>query len=360
MKSVLAQELPNLVFPEYQIKEELYDEPPYSISKNFLQHIEKTHHPILFTGLSFRELEGGLKGSVIIKCFDIDRNKVQKENWIPCLFCGRKRQFLQGALIWSPDHRIRLIGNCCAKKHFGNDYSILQKNYEQKRENDLNVDFLISNLEKIPFLLLEVEKLGFLSETMMGNRNKFKAGFRELYKFLQKVSKAGGNLTIEIQSEDELTQFILNEQKQGTYKTENIHKLMGQEFLDNFNPYEKYNWILENLKKFNFKTDDERQEYILQIIKDDNHLSKITKEMKDIANEIYELHIWLKNAVMFFSLENLDGLKKYRSHPNCTMPFRIDVLEDDVKFYKVPPHYPTTLKIGKILRVPDILIPKWE
>lgn len=143
---------------EEQNEELLFDDPPYSLlSRSFNLHIQKTQHPESFSGLSWSKPPNNLVGSVILSPFDIDRNR--RKGHVRCCNCNGREKFLDGMLIWSPDKKIRIIGNKCAQRIDKDTADSMLRSHKNKKKEERDTDFLENNLKLIPSIYKKVECL---------------------------------------------------------------------------------------------------------------------------------------------------------------------------------------------------------
>jgi hypothetical protein len=172
--------------------------PPPSLQHEFKDHIRRTSRPEDFPGLSWTEPPFKLAGSHIVCRFQIDGSKRASEHYIPCANCGNQPKFLDGALIWSPDHRIRLIGHCCAAATSGDTYQKMLNEHEEKEQTERNVEFLLSHLSLIPSMILEIARMEQICSNIRTYRNQFKVHLGPLYSAIRKAGKDGSKLSVSI------------------------------------------------------------------------------------------------------------------------------------------------------------------
>lgn len=98
-----------------------YHTPPSSEDRLIMTAITEGQ-PEKIIGLNWDKPDFSAKGHKIVRGFAIDRKKRPSRDHIRCAICsGNHPKFLDGAVVWSPDRWLRLIGHVCAAKpeHFG-------------------------------------------------------------------------------------------------------------------------------------------------------------------------------------------------------------------------------------------------
>lgn len=332
--------------------------PPPSFRDKFLKHIEDTNRPETFCGLSWSMPPDKLEGSEIITRFKVSSNKRPKGDLVPCTLCDNRPKFLAGGLIWSPDHRVRLIGHCCAKNYGDETFREMLSEYRDKEQADQHVDFLLENLRYAQMYANEATKLESVCYNLMHYRNVFKSQLREAWGLIKKAHKGGGALKVAVAHNSEVYSEILKaEGGVNEHQFETIHTLIGDEFYANsFNFRKECNELISFFQGFELFDEDACLSAVVELESDRKKLAQIVKSYKQNKDRIYILHKRISNAIMFFSRQNLDGLRKYGAHTLSDLPFSVRIENDMVTFKLVDKDHPVSFKLGSNTTVPTILL----
>jgi hypothetical protein len=139
-----------------------YNTPPSSDDEAIGRAIQDGQ-PEKIAGLSWSKPDFSGPDHKIIRVFDIDRKKRPGLECIPCAICsGSHPKFLDGAVLWSPDGWLRVIGHVCAAKpeHFGEArYRGLKKQRDQEELDNVALNWLHANIARFRPLVTDVNKL---------------------------------------------------------------------------------------------------------------------------------------------------------------------------------------------------------
>jgi hypothetical protein len=330
--------------------------PPPTLRQEFKTHIEETNRPETFPGLS--RTKPDLEGSQIIHRFKVD-GKRRPNDFIPCSACNNQPKFFDGAFIWSPDGRIRLIGHCCASASGGEAYQLMQKDYEDKEQAERNIQFLEENLKRAPHVLSELKKLEDVCRVLREHRNAFKAHLKPLQACINKAFKHGGKLTVAIAHEaSEVRREIFKGRGNTEYEIETVHLLSGREFLDGgFNPNRECQDLMAYFEGLIRPSEYDYFSMIADASEDNARLAAFARGYRENITRVAKLHERAKNAAGFFGRSNLEGLKKYGAHQQTDLPFAVIIEAGGVSFKVGDQTRFTALTLGPVFQVPDISLP---
>jgi hypothetical protein len=109
--------------------------------------------PEYIHGLSWSKPDFSRLEHKIIRTFAIDRKKRPDRTCIPCAICsGQKPKYLDGAVLWSSDGTLRIIGHRCAKRseHFGAaEYNSMLRKARQTQLDGIAWDWLYANISAL-------------------------------------------------------------------------------------------------------------------------------------------------------------------------------------------------------------------
>lgn len=139
-----------------------YPSPPSSENPQIMEAV-RSGRPEEIQGLSWTPPDFSAPGHRIIRTFSIESKQRAGREYIPCAICsGDHPKFLDGAVIWSPDGYLRLIGHKCAARpeHFGEaGYRSLRKRREQEELDNVALTWLAANIAALKTLADTVQQL---------------------------------------------------------------------------------------------------------------------------------------------------------------------------------------------------------
>jgi len=110
----------------------------------------RSSRPEEIPGLAWSKPDFVATGHKIVRSFALDRKKRPGLECVPCAMCsGGHPKFLDGAVLWSPDGWLRVIGHVCAAKpeHFGEaQYRTLRRQQQQEELDAVAFDWLHANV----------------------------------------------------------------------------------------------------------------------------------------------------------------------------------------------------------------------
>lgn len=177
-----------------------YRSPPSHDDEGVLRPIREGR-PENINGLSWSRPDFAAQGHKIIRSFSIDRKKRPGLTCIPCAICsGSHPKFLDGAVLWSPDGWLRVIGHVCAARpeHFGQArYSTLKRQREQEELDGVALLWVENNIKAFRPLIAVVNRI---KESAVFWERQQHLLFRNVPGISQMledaVRKHGGNLTV--------------------------------------------------------------------------------------------------------------------------------------------------------------------
>ena len=176
-----------------------YERPPSAEDPRIRNALDKGL-PEEIVGLTWQPPDFSADGHKIIHAFAIDRKKRPGRDLIPCAICsGERPKFLDGAILWSPDRYLRVIGHVCAARpeHFGEArYRVLREKSKQEQLDRAALDWLQAQICGLQKLRSDVETLRRVALFIEKESRSFFNGVRPLAEFLANVVKReGGRLT---------------------------------------------------------------------------------------------------------------------------------------------------------------------
>jgi hypothetical protein len=177
-----------------------YPVPPSSDDESIRTAI-RDGKPEEIPGLIWGKPDFSTEGHKLVLTFAIDRKKRPGHECIPCAMCSVDHpKYLGGAVLWSPDGWLRVIGHVCAAKpeHFGEaGYRGLRKQRQQEVIDSVAFDWLHANIEVFRPLVHGVNALKALAMVLENQQQVFFRGVPALAAALaQAAGRHGGELTV--------------------------------------------------------------------------------------------------------------------------------------------------------------------
>ena len=305
-----------------------YLTPPSPDDPAILEPIRRSQ-PEEIHGLAWTTPDFSAPGHKIIRTFSIASKKRPGGEYIRCAICsGDHPKFLDGAVIWSPDGNLRLIGHECAAKpeHFGvAGYRSLRKQREQEELDSVALTWLHANTAEAKSLVSTLQALRTCALHLEEQRRLFFRNVGDLANLLaNRARQYGGSLTV---SEELSGAQLMNDAsgaKQSLYEDMLVGTMLGLEFLAQ--PRVLRSRRLEgNLEALALIPDGEGEQPIYALI-DEGGEHKITV----VAGAVFRaLQLALKladeceNAAQFFGSGNLTVLQRWGEDHRNTIRFTI-------------------------------------
>ncbi len=147
-----------------------YPSPPSPDAELILAPIQR-HQPEEIPGLVWTKPDFSATEHKIVRTFAVEGKKRPSGRYIPCAICsGEHPKFLDGAVLWSPDGYLRLIGHVCAARpeHFGEArYRNLQKQRKQEELDEAALNWLSaygSTAKSLTAIIKELQNCAFYIE----------------------------------------------------------------------------------------------------------------------------------------------------------------------------------------------------
>lgn len=161
----------------------------------------RNNRPEDIPGLSWGKPDFAAPGHKIIRSFTLDRKKRAGLECVPCAMCsGGHPKFLDGAVLWSSDGWLRVIGHVCAAKpeHFGEaQYRNLRRQRQQEELDAVAFDWLHTNIGVFRRMIPPIGALRSAALFLEAQQRALFRGVPDLAALLaQAASRQGGALTV--------------------------------------------------------------------------------------------------------------------------------------------------------------------
>lgn len=187
--------------PDATIAERPYPVAPSPDDERILGPIQH-NTPETIPGLIWSKPDFADPDHKIVRTFAIERKKRTGMEMIPCAICSNDHpKFLEGAVLWSPDGWLRVIGHRCAAKpeHFGvSGYNALRKAKQQEELDNAAWNWLSSNIEAVRPLIAAVELFRDTAKIIESEQKVFFSKVKDLAELLAiRVQHHRGNLSVQ-------------------------------------------------------------------------------------------------------------------------------------------------------------------
>ncbi|MDN3566012.1 hypothetical protein QWZ14_16710 [Paeniroseomonas aquatica] len=218
-----------------------YQTPPSPEDERILEPLRR-QKPEEIPGLLWAAPDFYSPDHKIVRTFSIDRKKRPGLDFVPCAICSNNHpKFLEGAVLWSPDGWLRVIGHICAARpeHFGElRYRRLRRLQEQETLDSIAFNWLHANASAVRPLIVALEELRQAALFIERQQKAFFRDVRELAELLENtVRRYGGALAVEQESEgarlvaEAVSHPRAARAPQRRYELVNLGTLQGQAFL---------------------------------------------------------------------------------------------------------------------------------
>lgn len=177
-----------------------YSTPPSADDERVVAVIRNSR-PEEIPGLSWSKPDFAAAGHKIVRSFTLDRKKRPSLECVPRAICsGGQPKFLDGAMLWSTDGWLRVIGHVCAAKpeHFGEaQYRNLRRQHQQEELDAVAFDWLNTNIGVFRRLIPTIGSLRSVALFLETQQQVLFRGVPDLAALLaQAANRQGGALTV--------------------------------------------------------------------------------------------------------------------------------------------------------------------
>ena len=203
-------------------------------------------------GLAWSKPDFSATEHKLVRTFSVDRKQRRAGSFIPCAICSNGHpKFLDGAVLWSPDGWLRVIGHVCAARpqHFGEArYRGLQKRRQQEELDKVAFEWLHAHIEAFYPLAARIEALKSVALFLEGQRQILFRDVPGLAALLANAAqRQGGRLTVveELSGTRRLLANDATGMAQSQYETIQIGVLRGGVLLSK--PHQKRSRQIEGI-----------------------------------------------------------------------------------------------------------------
>jgi hypothetical protein len=316
-----------------------YPFPPSPDNERIVAAI-RASRPEDIPGLVWTPPDFAARGHKIIRKFDIDRKKRPDGALIPCCMCSRDHpKYLAGAVLWSPDGYLRLIGHVCAAKeeHFGEArYRQLVRQREQEELDNATLAWMETNVAALKPVAASLAELRAPIDFWEEQQRRFFREVAPLAERLERIARReGGMLTIA--QESSAARLVTAAGGGGRtaasqYETVAIGMLSGSSFLHR--PGTKRSRQLEGiLEAFAYIPDGNREEQLMALFDGGEHAVTTAtglafRNMQRAATLAEECAA----ARQFFTPDNIALLESWGDDDRNPEPFTIRRYASSVEF----------------------------
>jgi hypothetical protein len=319
-----------------------YAVPPPSDDERIRAPIDKGL-PEKIPGLSWNKPDFlGLEHKIVCS-FAISRKKRPELDCVPCAICsGNHPKFLEGAVLWSSDGWLRVIGHVCAAKpeHFGvARYRKLQKAREQEQLDSVALNWLQANIAHFAPFRSDFEKLKQRAIFIESQQKIFFQNLPELAGILENIARRNGGM-LTVAQELSGSRLVAAEfgrsfgaQVQTQFEHINIGVLDGLPFL--IRPRRKRSRQFEGFNEALSKIPEgDGEQPILDLIDQggENQITITAGIVFRAVQRALKLAEECAEAERFFRPENLAILESWGADSRNTMSFNLRRLNSQVTF----------------------------
>lgn len=307
-----------------------YKRPP---SAEEIQAIRKTivesQSPETYYALTWDSVPSpDIEHELYLPIIELDRAKRPDGQMVPCPFCsGRNPKCLGFYLLWSADGHLRVVGRKCGPTYFGETFARLTEEAKAKQQAEQNLNFLLTNLSKLPKWQVELAELAGDAERLEQLETEFRNAVPDLHRLLSGFSKTGGNaLTVEQRLPDSSKAARLSAGAADEYETVRVGTLFGGAFLRAEGHAKRARSALASLEAIRKCHGQElSDDDVLEICPDtDAEIARAVETIKTALEDAKSVVSHIENAKKFLSEESLESLHALSSHELCSPRFFIE------------------------------------
>ncbi len=221
--------------PDIALHRGPYPSPPSPDSELILAPIRGCQ-PEDIPGLAWTKPDFSAVEHKIVRTFAVEGKRRPNGQYIPCAICsGEHPKFLDGAVLWSPDGYLRLIGHVCAAKpeHFGEArYRNLQRQRKQEELDDTALSWLSVHASTVKSLTAVIERLRSCALYIEAQQKVF---FRDVdplaILLVNRARQHGGSLSVVQKSQGSRLVVASGGAAQSLYEDVVVGTLIGAAFL---------------------------------------------------------------------------------------------------------------------------------
>ena len=221
--------------PDVALHRGPYPSPPSPDAEFILAPIRRCQ-PEDIPGLAWTKPDFLAVEHKIVRTFAVEGKRRPSGQYIPCAICsGESPKFLDGAVLWSLDGYLRLIGHVCAAKpeHFGEArYRNLQRQRKQEELDDAALSWLSVHASTMKSLVTVIAALKSCALYIEAQQKVFFRDVDPLAAVLANRAKQyGGSLSVAQKSQSSRLIVASGGTAQSLYEDVMIGTLIGTAFL---------------------------------------------------------------------------------------------------------------------------------
>lgn len=282
-------------------------------------------------GLAWNRPDFSATGHKLVRTFAIGRKQRPGGSFIPCAICSNEHpKFLDGAVLWSPDGWLRVIGHICAARpeHFGEaKYRNLRKQRQQEELDGVAFNWLHHHIESFRPL---VDQMELLKSAALFLEAQQQVLFRDVPALANLLFNAthrdGGVLTVvqELSGTRRLAAEASTGMAQSLYETIHVGSVQGRALFNK--PRQKRSKQVEGIiEALNLVPPGNEEESMLALIEGGEQKVTITagavfravQRAAEIAKDCAE-------AALFITIDNIASLEKWGKDARNAVRFSID------------------------------------
>lgn len=302
----------------------------YEVRK-FLDFVNETGAPEKYPLISHTRPPLGKQHELCCSIY-VPRRKRPNEELIPCSLCDDRPKFLDGHLLWSEDGKLRLVGNTCGPKHFGErEYRRLLEEVESRRSLIACEEYLLSTLPEASVMLTKLERFASSVRRFQVVSRALRQRVPEMCRELWRIhTHEQDQLTVIRRSSMETAHRIRSSFGSASeYGIFRLGYLRGAHlFHPSFNPEHALKSHLQQLQTLRFENP---LDALCEMADTEKLLA--TRNMQRTRDGVVRLHEKIAALPLFLSKESLSDLRRWFSDADCPIQLRVEIYSRSVKFY---------------------------
>jgi hypothetical protein len=325
-------------------------------------------------GLSITKPDFEASGHRIVRSFALDRQQRPSKECIPCAMCsGGHPKFLAGAVLWSPDRWLRLIGHKCAAKpeHFGQkEYQRLTDEHDQDEIDEAAYQWLRANILAIRAVRPDLESFRNFAAYLEEQQRGFFRDVSALASTLREAAhRQAGVLTVTERLSDARLAAAelsggLHRASQSQFEVVSLGRMKGLSFLDR--PKVRLSYVLTNiieaLEMIPPASDSESLIEALMTLLSEKRMTITAGVVLRNLRRGLKIVQTLSEAREFVSDDNLETLRAYGADPRNAVGFTLEhfgsgmirFVTAEKERFALPRRWPEIADIGSLAEIVEV------
>lgn len=290
-----------------------------------LAFIEQTGTPEKLVGLSHTKPDLLIEGHKIVCPIHVPAARRPAGELVPCALCDDEPKFVDGAILWSPDGWLRLIGHICAARYFGaGRYARLQSDHRESRRQEVEQNWLMDQLPHVSEIITLGDLLQPAAKFLDEQSHRLRQAPAILQMFLLAFRQGDGMLSVERSVKNQERPSGIRSSTGGSAQAERVAvaQILGQSLLKaDLRLETKLRDLLDRFRALETTGPLER---VVELT-DAGQVGGAVKIYLTGLREGIQLWRLMLDAADFVSAQNFEAIRTWSEHPDNAVRLRVDI-----------------------------------